>query len=126
LASVEDYSALIVALVSLVTLLWKHLGPDSRTRNQAVNLEGRLVKLETKIDLFWTAVEQNIPRLLKQPIHKRKDDLLDKLTSGKLSKDEAEELIGELDKDKSTVDPGMVLAVTLVLARLQQIVTDNG
>lgn len=128
MATVEDYSAIIVALTALVTLFWKHLGPDARTRNGQVVLAERLARIETKLDLFWKVVEQNIPRLLKRPTHKRMDDLLDKMSMGGLNGDhsEAKELILLLEEDLKQQDSTRVLATTLILARLHQLVENNG
>ncbi len=129
----EEITGLIAGVASFIAILAKHFGPDAKmreqtanTEEQAVKLEGRLVRLETKIDLFWTAIEQNIPRLLKQPTHLLRDRLLDKMSKGDLSREEAKELMEDLKNDTEASDGTKVLALTLVLARLQQLVDDNG
>src|SRR6266566_3176570 len=129
----EEITALIAGVGSFIAILAKHFGPDAtirdqtaKTEEQSVKLEGRLVRLETKIDLFWMAVEQNIPRLLKQPTHLLRDRLLDKMSKGNLSREEAKELMEDLKNDTEASDGTKVLALTLVLARLQQLVDDNG
>ena len=43
-----------------------------------VLIDNRMTKQEMKMDLFWGAVQDTVKDMLKQPIHLRKDTLLDK------------------------------------------------
>lgn len=53
-------------------------------------IETRLVALETKMELFWRSVSPVLKEAMKQPIHYRKDDLIDRFPN--ISDDELLEL----------------------------------
>jgi len=61
-------------------------------------IDNRMTKQEMKMDLFWGAVQDTVKDMLKQPIHLRKDDLLDRFPS--LSYDELCELKSMLVQEK--------------------------
>jgi len=48
---------------------------------QLVTIDKRITKQEMKMELFWSAVQDNVKDMLKQPVHFRKDDLLDRFKS---------------------------------------------
>ena len=104
---------------------------NSRISNQ----ESRLARLETKMGVFWSAVGGAMSSLIKQPIHFRKDELMDKLVpedfSGlpTCSVDELVELKSILDDElvtlRQTKDP-KCLAYALAVGYINQILMDRG
>ena len=45
---------------------------------QLVSIDNRTTKQEMKMDLFWAAVQDTVKNMIKQPVHRVKDELLDK------------------------------------------------
>ena len=90
----------------------------------------RLTIMETKMEFFWKMVQTDLPLILKQPIHKEKDDLLDEFMNGNITEDHSIKLKSilktELDELKynGNKDP-KILAYILVLARLEQNMYEN-
>ena len=85
-------------------------------------MKERISRLETKMELFWKAIENNVSALLKTfPTNINKDVLLDKLSNGELSMEEAQTLrtilIGEMEKFKNKK-----IAYILMLARIEQLI----
>ena len=88
-----------------------------------VQLRERLTAVETKIEVFWGVVTDNIKGLLKHPTELRKDELLDKLP--KLNEFEAVELKEILKEDLHRAnDKTDKLIYALVLARTEIIIHD--
>jgi len=95
----------------------------------------RLTRMETKMELFWNAVGQSMLSLIKQPIHFRKDELMDKLVPEKLPflpENTVKELLelkhilkDELVTLREIKDPKS-LAYSLALAYIDQILYDKG
>jgi hypothetical protein len=93
----------------------------------------RVTVLETKTELFWGAVSKTVGDMIKQPIHHRKDALVDEFNFGITSMTTPDILelktileceLPEFEKNK---DP-KALAYALLLARIQQVLwtRDNG
>lgn len=85
-----------------------------------------LAAMKVKTDLFWGAVEHVVRDLIKQPIHFRKDDLVDRFPN--LTEEEMCELrdiitaeMKDLIKDKKD----KVLAYALMKARIDQVLWDR-
>lgn len=71
----------------------------SYTSTDLAAIKDRLVKLETKVDLYWGAVERQMSQMLHSPHRPRLDKLLDKnARNERLSDEEAEQLIDLLGK----------------------------
>ena len=95
----------------------------------------RLTTMETKMELFWNAVGGVMSSLIKQPIHFRKDKLMDKLVLENLPllpEASIEELLelkmilkDELVTLREIKDPKS-LAYALALAYIDQILLDKG
>lgn len=89
--------------------------------------------MAAKIEIFWTAIMPSIKSIIKQPVHSRKDELVDKFPN--LSDDELCELRdilqGEMEQLKQTpptkegdLNPKM-LAYALMTARINTALYDN-
>ena len=101
---------------------------------QLTSVDTRVTKQEMKMDLFWGAVQETVKDMIKQPIHFRKDELLDKFPN--LSYEDICELretlhtekvellsnIKKLEPDKKSY----LLAVVLMLARVDGVLVDRG
>jgi len=95
----------------------------------------RLVRLETKAELFWNTVGSVMSNIIKQPIHYRKDELMDKLVPGherELQKASVEELMelkiilkDELVSLQELKEPKS-LAYALTIAYIDQVLYDKG
>lgn len=85
----------------------------------------RLSSVETKVELFWGAIESKVVDMLKSPTNQRKDGLLDKLRDHTINMDEAMELSRILDDEVyGRKDSVKELASCLALGRLQQLICD--
>ena len=81
--------------------------------------------MNVKVNLFWKTIEDNLPRLIKRPTHKRMDDLLDKFREKTITIEEMAELkplLEELVKqdlaDKNNQALGDMLMLGLINIRL--------
>ena len=82
-------------------------------------MQGRLVRVETKVDLFWHLVEEKMADVLHSPTHKVKDDLLLKLKVDQLSLEESLQLRGILREESSNPEKQyLALAYYLTIALL--------
>ena len=119
--------------MGILALNWKtECGTLVKEVNDKLGLQdGRLAKLEVKMELFWNAVGDVIKNMIKQPTHFRKDELMDKLLDKRdtnISNAELVELksilhseLPELKIQKS----GQSLAYALALAYIDQILYDR-
>lgn len=145
------------AVIALIGVIWQYFVVISSLRKEvtdlATNLRAeavtstkgvtdllvdqgtRLAKMETKMELFWIAVGTSVSKLIKQPIHFRKDELMNKLIPENLSHlpesniDELIELKTILKEELITLqevkDPKS-LAYALALAYIDQVLLDKG
>lgn len=116
-------------IFSAIGLLYQHFKQITVLRSQIAKNESstgeRITKLETKMELFWSALERRVVDILKpksNPEPKRKGVLLDKLRDRTLSEKEAEELKKLLSNDvQHEKNDGRKLAIGFILARLEQL-----
>ena len=118
-------------LVAVETLLSNHLRETSGIMGRIASIETKLAdvnlsQLATRMDIFWSAVEPVLRSIIKQPIHFRKDDLIDRfphLTEEELCelRDILKNEMGELTTSK---DP-KALAYALMLARVDTVLHEN-
>ncbi len=118
----------VVALAAVVGLIYTHYKELAEVRE-------RLARLDTKVEPFWTTIQQTIPDILKglpakgNPISKETRDLyLDKLKNGTITTPEArqlnEYLQEELRQAKERCDTSASLAIALGLAYLAAVLRD--
>jgi len=97
----------------VIRLVWKAAA-------EARAIQERLAKLETKVEVFWKALETNLVNLLKLPTHLLMDELLDKLAANTLGRGERAQLSAILAERLQTEEnTAMKVAISLVLARLK-------
>lgn len=65
--------SIIAVVVSVSGLTLTHF----RTKTSVEQGE-RITKLETKVELFWVLLEQNMAKILHRPTHREMDELLEK------------------------------------------------
>ena len=88
-------------------------------------LRERITSLETKMGLFWKAIEGNVASMLKTyPTNIDKDILLDKLTQDELGVAEAERLRTVLIAEMERARAEDRLVYILIIARLEQLLYD--
>ena len=109
--------ALIAIGVSATGLLAQHFVSIAK-------LKERLVRIETKVDVFWKAVEGRLVDMLHSPHSPEVDVLLDKMKQGGLSLDEAIHLRNQLDMQYTNANPHRNIALILVLGRLEQVIVE--
>jgi hypothetical protein len=107
-------------------------GQFDKLSGQLVVIDNRTTKQEMKMDLFWGAVQETVKDMIKQPIHFRKDDLLDRFpnleykemyelkTSLQIEKKEMSSNIKSLTPAKKTY----LLALVLMLAGIDSRLID--
>lgn len=96
-----EFIAVVALLVSVAGLLWQHFGVVLKLKGEIScireDLGSRISKVETKVELFWGALGEVVKSMVQQPIHFRKDELMDKLDDPeKISTGELVELKGML------------------------------
>ena len=75
-----------------------------KTRSMSA-LEVRMITLETKVGLYWSAVEKNAAAILHSPHRPEMDKIWDKHLAGiPITQDEARQLVGMLQEIISTKD----------------------
>jgi hypothetical protein len=81
----------------------------------------RIKALETKMELWWTAIQSTVVRMLKHPTQKRRDLLFDKLEANTISLDELAELKGLLQCESKKKD---ALVAAMAIARIDTLIFD--
>lgn len=94
--TLELVLSIIAISTTLISMLWTHF-------KVLLGIERRLVSIETKTDLWWDVMADQARKIIKQPIHFRKDDLLDRFP--KLNDDELLELKDIIDTEKHDLEP---------------------
>lgn len=129
----REFAPWLAILISAVALFWQVSSARGKEWKQYQEkqdtrygqLADRMKEVETKMELFWDATKETLRGLVKQPIHLRKDELVDKFTDEE--KDMPAEEILELKQILLTEqvelikkkDP-MALAYNLLLYRVNQ------
>jgi|GEM_PF-6918715 len=103
--------------------------------NKVILIDNRLTKQETRLEVFWEDILPTLKIVIKQPIHFRKDDLIDRFPD-KLSFDETCELketlrnekieLLEKAKELNQEKKAYLLAIALMLARIDGLLLDKG
>ncbi len=133
-----DYISISVAalIVSVVGVLWQYFGVILRLKDEVHQIQDtlksdvgkvkeRLIRLETKTDLFWKTVEENVPRLLMHPHTARRDELLLRMSDGQLNASEIAELLHDLESSVSQEPRDLQLATILLIVRLKHRLADH-
>ena len=110
--------AIAAMIISLSGFLWTVFGAFG-------DLKGRVISLETKMELFWGSVQKSMGALIKQPIHFRKDELIDRFGDKNTNLSVAElcelrDILKDEMKDLEKCKNEKVLAYALYLARVEQ------
>lgn len=119
---------MIIAILGTLITVYKMVSKSKEDINkqfggifkQLTKLKERVTRIETKTDLFWNWIEREMPRILKNPGNSTKDSLLDKMCKNDITSKEVKELKGILEKELKEKDGTIVIAYSLVLARLDQ------
>jgi DNA replication initiation complex subunit (GINS family) len=136
----------VAVLISGLGMIWtyffgissvrKDLTADMDEIRKEQVIQGKsITRLETQTELFWTNVGGVMAKIIKQPIHYRKDDLMDKLVAGRedqLKGVTTQELVElkmilkeELFTLQETKEPKS-LAYALAIAYIDQLLYDKG
>ena len=115
----EVFIAIAAVVISVLSFIATYFG-------FIIRITERLARIETKTNLFWGMVEEKLVGSLKQPTHKVKDDLLDKLTLKDINGEEIDELLDIL-RDECTLDErkNLLLNYHLVISHLEVMKHEN-
>lgn len=92
--------------------------------NLLVGQGEKIIALETKMEVFWRAVEMSVIDMVKHPTAKIKDELLDKLRDKTINIKELEELKQLLTCDVHTKRVSG-LAAALLVGRIDMLLYDS-
>ena len=128
-----EVAFLAVSIVIMVGgVLWGYFKAIADLKSKLAAVEKqileRVVKLETKMELFWTTVEECVPKMLHSPHAPMMDELLEKVEKRKpLTLDEAIELKQMLETEFNG-DPKQphAMGYVLLIARLNDIIRSGG
>jgi hypothetical protein len=83
------------------------------------NLNDEVQKLKTESTMFWKVIEPHLGQIIHSPIHKTRDELVDRLIKNQLTEDDTMELIGHLRRalDNEDWPNDKRMAAALLLAR---------
>ena len=125
MVSVElDMLALIGVSLSTVGLLVEHFHFQAK-------LQERIMALETKMDLFWGALEKELPPLLLKgnPIAKDSElyHLLEQFNNGTIKQHQCGRLVRLLEEEAALSDhtPGEILAMVLLRGAIRAKATEE-
>ena len=115
----EVFIAIAAVVISVLSFIATYFG-------FIIRITERLARIETKTNLFWGMIEEKLAGSLKQPTHKVKDDLLDKLTLKDINGEEIDELLDIL-RDECTLDErkNLLLNYHLVISHLEVMKHEN-
>jgi hypothetical protein len=112
----------LAIIISVIGLLYQHFALIG-------GIKERLVRVETRVELFWNAIEGRVIEMLKSPTHLEKDELLDQLLHKEIRLPGAQRLrtilLEELNNRKR-IDNGKKLAYALMIGRLEQVIYEFG
>ena len=116
-----DLNILIPILISILGLAWTYFGA-------VLNIKERLVRLETKADLFWKPLQEYLLQALHHPNAislDRKLENFDKLNVSELieMKIELKSKVEEL-KTMNKENPNILFYI-LMLARVEQVIVEK-
>ena len=141
-----DPLSLMGVSIALIALIGKHFYYDaakntaicervSKLETQCVELKGinsDVREIKTKVDLFWGAIESQMPNLLMKgnPISpdSKLFEHLQKFMVKQITTDEIRMLVCELEDEAKNLDhsAGEVLAIILMAAVIKSKLTANG
>jgi len=105
-ASILAIASLIVSIVGLLLQYFLVIAA----------LRERVMALETKVEVFWNALSQQVPKMLHLDSTPSRDELLEKLTTGLLEKGEALELKRMLEEDPPPAGSDRMLPYIFTMA----------
>lgn len=109
-------STLVAAGISLLGLAISYFGFIMQITN-------RLTAVETRNEVFWKVLEPHMAAIIHSPMHKNRDDLVDRLINKTITLEQAEELICLLEENiKENHNEGKQLASALLLARTKGLI----
>ena len=127
--------SIIAIFVSIFGLMFQYFAWVLSMKRDMSTLSERIAVQETKMEHFWNAIGSSVTSMIKQPVHFRKDELMDKLQMemqgeyGAIKEIELLELRSiledEIDELRQLKDP-KVIAYALALAYIsQKLITRN-
>jgi hypothetical protein len=123
--TLEGWIALGTAIMALIGFLTERFYYDTRVSERISAIETNVGRMETKVDLFWGALEAQLPGMLLKgnpiPADSQVAILLKKFQAGPLTKQEMDELACALECEAKNPDhlPGEVLAIVLMSATVK-------
>jgi len=115
-----------IVLVSIVSLIVSTIvagvGFILQYFGVVLKIKEDIASLKVKIDLFWTIVERDFPKILHSPHTPRFDFLLEAMESDTLARSDMKELYSLLNEEvvNSNPDYGRRLVAIVLMERLRQ------
>ena len=123
-AGVIGYYAFVVRMSSRITAIETRCAVHVETLTRVGAMSRALEKVKADNALFWKVIEPHVAKIIHSPVHKTRDELVDKFIESRLTLAEAlqlEEELREALQDPQISDEKR-LAAALLLARVASII----
>ena len=99
---------------------WIETRKELKSLDKMAHIEEVLHKIEADNDIFWKVIEPHLANIIHSPLHKNRDNLVEKLIHGTLERKEVYSLVTELRMALDDPDwpADKKLAGALLLARV--------
>ncbi len=86
--------SIIISIISVLIALYLAVKATTKENTDAkLRIAERLTTLEGKYEIFWKIIEPHLATIIHSPIHKERDELVNKLVSGTIELGETKTLI---------------------------------
>lgn len=118
-----DTLPVISLVISVLGLAAVYFGFVGKINDKIDKLSERVTKAETNNEIFWKVLEPHMAAIIHSPVHKDRDELVDKLVNNTITIVEADTLTCLLEKNISdNNDSTKKLASAFFLARVKSLV----
>jgi hypothetical protein len=129
--NIELVLSIVSGCLAVIGFIWTYFKVILGIQKQLGNFDftdmlERIVKIETKMELFWKAVEGSAIAMLHHPTTLRKDDLLNRfpsITDEELC--ELKDILGSEFHDRKASQDPKLLAYALMSARIDSELLDR-
>jgi hypothetical protein len=124
----SDILAILALVISVLGIAATYFGfvmkMSDRQSSFETKVSERMAKVEANSDIFWKVLEPHMAAIIHSPIHRDRDELVDKLVHNCITISEASTLISMLEENiRENGDNSKKLASAFLLARVKALVT---
>lgn len=117
--TLKDILSIIGTLIALAGVLW-------RVNMYFQNIQNRLSVIETKVDVWWKSLEENLSDFIHSPHTPYKDSLLEALHDDVITSDQVDILINIMEEElASPLHKHKPVATIILLSRLKSRASQN-